>query len=103
MNTSTVTRFTTGIRHSMLALAILGAGASHSLAQDDHSQTDTTGNASAFLKIVRDSTERFNDVRVAMAVYRLSRWNYCDRRTRARPPLHPQRRSLTNPARRRRE
>ena len=35
MNPSTVTRFTAGIRHSVLALAILGAGASHSLAQDD--------------------------------------------------------------------
>ena len=28
MNTSTVTRFANGIRHSMLALALLGAGAS---------------------------------------------------------------------------
>ena len=73
MNTSTVTRFTAGIRHSMLALAILGAGASHALAQDDHSHMDAdeaasqSSNASAFLKIVRDSTERFKDVSVAMA------------------------------------
>ena len=72
MNTSTITRFTTGIRHSMLALAILGAGTCHLLAQDNHSHMDAmkrdpSNNASAFLKIVRDSTERFKDVHVAMA------------------------------------
>ena len=72
MNTSTFTRFTNGIRHSMLALAILGAGASHSMAQDDHAHMDAikrdqSSNASAFLKIVRDSTERFKDVSAAMA------------------------------------
>jgi hypothetical protein len=72
MNTSTVTRFANGIRHSMLALAILGAGASHALAQGDHAHMDAakrdqSSNTGAFLKIVRESTERFKDVRVAMA------------------------------------
>jgi hypothetical protein len=72
MNTSTLRRFTTRIRHTMLALTILGAGASYCLAQDGHSHMDTmkrdqSGNASAFLKVVRESTERFKDVRVAMA------------------------------------
>jgi hypothetical protein len=60
------------MRHSLLALAILSAGASHALAQDNHSHEDAgkkqaTASQSAFLKIVRDSTERFKDVRVAMA------------------------------------
>jgi hypothetical protein len=64
--------FTTRIRYSILALAILGFGASHSQAQDGHSHMDATkrgpsGETSAFLKIVRDSTERFKDVHVAMA------------------------------------
>jgi hypothetical protein len=72
MNTSTVARFATGIRYSMLALAILGAGASHALAQGDHAHMDAakrdqSSNTGAFLKIVRESTERFKDVRVAMA------------------------------------
>src|SRR5436190_6707522 len=72
MNTSTVTRFTTAIRHSMLALAILGAGASHCLAQDGHAhmdamKSDRSANAGALIKVVRDSTERFKDVSVAMA------------------------------------
>ena len=39
MNT-TFTRFTTAMRHSILAFAILGAGDSNSLAQDDHSHMD---------------------------------------------------------------
>ena len=57
----------------MLALAMLSAGASHALAQDGHAHMDAheaqsrPANASALLKIVRDSTERFKDVRVAMA------------------------------------
>jgi hypothetical protein len=72
MNTPTVTRFTARIRHSMLALAVLGASASHALAQDGHAHTDANNkqqaaNQSALLKIVRDSTERFKDVNVAIA------------------------------------
>ena len=61
MNTSTFTRFTGGMRHSLLALAILSAGASHALAQDNHAHEDAgkkqvTASQSAFLKIVRDAT-----------------------------------------------
>jgi hypothetical protein len=56
----------------MLALAILGVGAWHSLAQDNHLHMDTMNPRSstdtgALIKVVRDSTERFKDVRVAMA------------------------------------
>jgi len=71
MNTSTITRFTARMRHSMLTLAVLSAGASHALAQDGHAHMDAnkkqSANQSALIKIVRDSTERFKDVRVAMA------------------------------------
>jgi hypothetical protein len=73
MNTSTITRFTTRMRHSMMALAILGAGASHALAQYGHAHMEPmtrnqSGNASTTLiKIVRESTDRFKDVNVAMA------------------------------------
>jgi hypothetical protein len=72
MNTSTITRFTTRIRHSMMALAILGAGASHALAQDSHAHMEPmkqgqSAKASALIKIVRDSTERFQDVNAAIA------------------------------------
>ena len=68
MNTSTVTRFTTRIRHSMLALTMLSAGASYTLAQDGHPHMDTmkrdqSSNSSAFLKVVRESTERFETAR----------------------------------------
>jgi hypothetical protein len=71
MNTSIATHFTARIRHSLLALAILGFGASYAPAQD-HSHMGATpktasDDAGALLKIVRDSTERFKDVRVAMA------------------------------------
>ena len=70
MNTSTATRFGARIRHSLLALAILGAFASHAPAQEAHSHMDAmkqSNNATGLLKVVRDSTERFKDVRVAMA------------------------------------
>jgi hypothetical protein len=72
MNTSKPTRFTTTIRQAMLTVAVLGFGASHLPAQDSHAhmdaiKQDASSNTSAFLKIVRDSTERFKDVRVAMA------------------------------------
>src|SRR6476661_4832539 len=71
----TITRFTAGIRHSMLALTVLAAGASHAWAQDadshmHHMQPMKRGqsaSAGALLQIVRDSTERFKDVNVAMA------------------------------------
>jgi hypothetical protein len=70
MNTSTITHFTARIRHSMLALAILGFGASHAFAQEVHSHTDApkqSTSTGALLKVVRDSTDRFQDVNVAMA------------------------------------
>jgi len=72
MKISTVSRFTGRMRHSMLAFAILSAGASYALAQDSHAHMDAgkkeqNANQGALLKIVRDSTERFKDVHVAMA------------------------------------
>ena len=72
MNTLIPARFATRLRHSVLALAILGPATSYSLAQDDHSHMDAmkrgqSGSSGALLKIVRDSTERFKDVHVAMA------------------------------------
>jgi hypothetical protein len=74
MNHSIIVRFTAGIRHSMLALTVLTAGVSYAVAQDAHShmqmnmtQGGQSENASAFLKVVRDSTARFKDVNVALA------------------------------------
>lgn len=75
MNQSKAKQFTAGIRHSILTLAILTIGGSHGLAQDAHAtmaNMDATKqshsrSASALLKIVRDSTERFKDVEVAKA------------------------------------
>jgi len=74
MNHSIIVRFTAGIHHSMLALAVLTAGASYASAQDGHSHMQMNVNergpsesASAFLKVVRDSTARFKDVNVALA------------------------------------
>ena len=75
MNHSIITRFTAGIRHSMLALAVLAVGSSYALAQDAHShmlQMDPitpvqSTSASTLLKIVRDSTARFKDVNAAIA------------------------------------
>jgi hypothetical protein len=61
----------------MLALVCMTITPSHALAQDEHSHTATTqagemtaeqqNNANALIKVVRDSTERFKDVSVAMA------------------------------------
>jgi hypothetical protein len=68
-----VRRFAT---YSILAFAIVSAGASRALAQDDHSHMSAPANemsreqrskTSALLKIVRDSTVRFKDVSVAIA------------------------------------
>ena len=55
------------------ALVLTNVCASRALAQDGHSHTTTTqtteqlNQANALVKIVRDSTERFQDVKVAMA------------------------------------
>jgi hypothetical protein len=58
----------------MLAIAVMTAGASLTMAQDGHSHMDMdhtdkaqSANTSAFLKLVRDSTARFKDVNVALA------------------------------------
>jgi len=75
MNDSINNRFMASVRHGMLALAVLAAGASHAVAQDEHSpmQMDRmehhqSGNLTgALLKIVRESTARFKDVNAAMA------------------------------------
>jgi hypothetical protein len=66
-----VRRFATQFQCSMLALVLMNVCASGALAQEGHWHTPTTlddqSKQSALLKIVRDSTERFKDVRVAMA------------------------------------
>ena len=84
MNTSQVTtihpksrRFAAQIQYSLLALVFMSIGPSHALAQDGHSHTTTAqsgemtreqqSNANALIKIVRDSTERFKNVSMAMA------------------------------------
>ena len=74
MKHSISNRFTAGIRYGMLALAVLTAGASYAVAQDEHShmqmepmahrQSNSNG---ALLKIVRDATARFKDVNTAIA------------------------------------
>ena len=74
MNHSIIVRFTAVSRTSMLAFAVLSAGASCAVAQDAHAQMQMNMTqprqseiASEFLKIVRDSTARFKDVNVALA------------------------------------
>jgi hypothetical protein len=62
---------------SALAIALISVGPSRALAQDGHSHTPTTqqtemtpeqlSKANALVKIVQDSTERFKDVKVAVA------------------------------------
>lgn len=71
-----VRQLATPIRYSMIAFALTGMGALPVLAQDGHSHTVTQGTdvtadqkakATALLKIVRESTERFQSVRAAEA------------------------------------
>ena len=72
-----VGRFATQFQHSMIALVLMSVCPLHALAQDGHSHTLTPQNneltpdqkskASALLKIVRESTERFQNVSVAEA------------------------------------
>src|SRR6266536_4349605 len=69
-----VGRFATQLQYSIIALALMSVCLSRALAQG-HSHTLTTGNqeltadqkinASALIRIVRESTERFKDVSVA--------------------------------------
>jgi hypothetical protein len=70
-----VRRFTMQFQYSTIALALLSVCPSRAMAQDGHSHTPapqqmTQGqqnNAGALVKMVRDSTERFKDVKVAEA------------------------------------
>jgi hypothetical protein len=72
-----VRQFATQFRHSMFALVVMSVGPWSALAQDGHSHPQTLqqhkmtqdqqSKASALIKIVRDSTERFKDVSVAEA------------------------------------
>ena len=69
---TTVGRFTTRFQYAMIALVVMSIFPWRALAQDhSHAQTsqqqtpDQKNRSSALLKIVRDATERFKDVRVA--------------------------------------
>ena len=72
MKTPRFTRVNTYVRHSMLAVALVSMGAAVGFAQDGHAHMaagNQTRSASAttLIKTVRESTERFKDVKVAMA------------------------------------
>jgi hypothetical protein len=72
-----VRRFATQFQYFMLALVLMSVSPLRALAQDGHSHTptpqqdemtlDQQSKAGALLKIVRESTERFKDVSVALA------------------------------------
>jgi hypothetical protein len=72
-----VSRFAAQFQYSVIVLALMNTYPSRAVAQDDHShvqaeqQAEMTQaqrtNANALVKIVRDSTERFKDVKVAEA------------------------------------
>jgi hypothetical protein len=72
-----VGRFATQLLYSLIALVLMSVWPSRALAQDGHSHAltpqhqeltpDQKTKASALLKIVRESTERFKDVSVAEA------------------------------------
>ena len=72
-----VRQFAPQFQYFTIAVVLISVCAFRALAQDGHSHTqitqhqeqtsDQTGNASALIKIVRDSTERFKDVSVARA------------------------------------
>ena len=71
----TIRQFTTQLQYSMVALALTSVGPLTALAQDSHSHTlaaqsteltaDQKARSSALLRIVRDATERFQNVEVA--------------------------------------
>jgi len=64
------TEFFTKVRHCLITLVLLSTGVLCALAQDEHAHTTTPAqqrNASALIKIVRESTARFKDVSVAEA------------------------------------
>src|SRR2546421_7301829 len=72
-----VRQFATRFQYCMIALVLMSVCPLRALAQDGHSHTPTAqnkkqtpaqqSNASALVKIVQDSTERFKDVSVAEA------------------------------------
>jgi hypothetical protein len=69
-----VRQFATKFQYSMIALALVSASPLRVAAQEDHSHMATTQQSraaldqqNALVKVVRDSTERFKDVKVAMA------------------------------------
>src|SRR5215831_17505823 len=70
---TTVQRFATPIRYFMIALVLLNAYPSRVVAQDGHSHTqpqaemtlEQQAQADTLLKVVRDATERYKDVKVA--------------------------------------
>jgi hypothetical protein len=72
-----VRRFAKQFQYSLIAVVLVNAYSSHAVAQDGHSHMPTPqqnevtqgqqSNANALVQIVRDSTERFNDVTVAEA------------------------------------
>jgi hypothetical protein len=69
----TIRQLATRFQYSMIALVLMSVGSLRALAQDVHSHTtthnelaqDQQSKQSALLKIVRDSTERFKDVKLA--------------------------------------
>jgi len=83
MNTSQIVtlnmkarRYTSGLKCSIIALALINTLSSRSMAQDGHSHAtphqhemtaDQHSQAGALIKIVRDSTERFKNVSAAEA------------------------------------
>ncbi len=62
-------KLATRFQYFMIALILIGICSMRALAQDEHSHnlTQDQRNQSALLKIVRESTERFKDVKVAEA------------------------------------
>jgi len=68
-----VRRFATGFQYSVIALALINVCPSPVLAQDGHSHTpaqqqqtsEQQSRAGALMKLVRESTERFQDVKQA--------------------------------------
>jgi hypothetical protein len=71
----TIRQLTTQLKYSMVALALTSVGPLTALAQDSHSHTlaapsnqltpDQKARSSALLRIVREATERFQNVEVA--------------------------------------
>lgn len=73
MNTIHVKRFATQIQFSLIALALINVCSPHAVAQDAHAHKPTAQaqdqqfNEAALLKVVRDSTQRFQNVSQAIA------------------------------------